>query len=848
MATTTTSSTVVHPLQTNFTAGEITPKLAGQIDFTKYKNGVETLENMTVFPQGGATRRSGTRYVTEVKDSSAITRLIPFEFSVTQSYVLELGNLYIRFYKDNGQIVEADKTISAITKANPAVVTATSHGYADGDHVWINNVVGMTEVNGRRYTVANKTTNTFQLSGIDSTNYTTYGSNGDAQKVFEITTPYTAAQVFDLRFAQSADVMYIVHPAHEPAKLSRTGHTTWTLTEIDFGDKGPYLGVNDPFDSDSGTTTMTPQQAGTGTGKTITLNQTNGINGGLGWQETDIGRIVKFGVTGAAKITDITSTTIAVATITTAFDTANARTNWQLGTWSNTTGWPQTISFFEQRLIFGGSTSYPQTIWASQSGAYEDFDVGDASAADAFIYTIASNKVNLIRWLAPIRDLLIGTAGGEFRIDRPVGDPLTPTNVNIKQETTYGVYPAQPMQIGPSVLFVQRQQRRVRELGYSFQNDAYVAPDLTLLAEHITDTGIIDVDWAQEPNEIYWAVRTDGTLLGMTYQREQDVIAWHRHIIGGKAANCTITVTDYANIQSGSKLTFTRRDGTEVTFTSTTGTAGTNEFKSQTNNDTTATNLRTTINGHADFTATVASNVVTVSETTPESTGYLTVVSQDPVRLTKINESQAKVKSVTSITEATENQVWTIVERIINGATVQYVEYLDNTLNQDSGLAGTVTGSSTTVTNLDHLEGETVQILIDDAVYPKQKVTNGAITVSLPSTFASKTIEIGLGFKSKLKTLNIEAGASTGSTAQARKKRYNEVIVRFFETVGATVNGDQIPFRSSADEMGAPIPAFTGDKRVTNLGWDRNGQITVEQTQPLPMTVLMITGTIKTSG
>ena len=124
----TTSSTVVHPFQTNFTAGEITPKLAGHINFDKYKNAVETLENMTVFPQGGVTRRGGTRFVCEVKDSSEITRLIPFEFSVTQSYVLEFGDRYIRFYKDNGQIVEADKTISAITKANPAVVTATSHG------------------------------------------------------------------------------------------------------------------------------------------------------------------------------------------------------------------------------------------------------------------------------------------------------------------------------------------------------------------------------------------------------------------------------------------------------------------------------------------------------------------------------------------------------------------------------------------------------------------------------------------------------------------------------------------------------------------------------------------------
>ena len=840
-STATSDGTVVHPFQSNFTAGEITPKLAGHIDLNKYVNGLETLENMTTFPQGGVTRRSGTRFVCEVKDSSAVTRLIPFEFSVTQSYVLEFGASYIRFYKDNGQIVESDVTITGITQANPAVVTASSHGYSNGDHVWINNVVGMTEVNGRRYTVANKTTNTFELSGVDSSSYTAYSSNGDGQKVYEIATPYTAAQVFDLRFTQSADVMYIVHPSHEPEKLTRTGHTSWTLTDVDFGTTGPYL------DASTSSTTLTPASSAVGTGVNITASATTGINDGDGWQTTDVGRILKFN-SGEAKITARTSTTVVVVTITKAFASTAGTTGWQLGAWSDTTGFPQTVSFFEQRLVFGGSTDFPQTIWASESGNYESFDVGDASAADAFIYTIAANRVNLIRWLAPIRDLMIGTAGGEFRVDRPVGEPLKPTNVNIKQETTYGGYTAQPMQIGPSVLFVQRQQRRVRELGYSFQNDAYVAPDLTLLAEHITEGGIIDVDWSQEPNEIYYAVRNDGTLLGMTYQREQDVIAWHRHIIGGKAANCTITLTDYANIQTGTKLKFTKSDGTEVTFTSTTGTAGTDEFKTETNNNTSATNLKNAINAHADFTATVASNVVTPSETTQQSTGYLTVVSQDTVRLAKVNESQAKVKSVTSITEATENQVWIIVERIVNGSTVQYVEYLDSTLNQDSALSGTVTGSSTKVTSLDHLEGQTVQILIDDAVYPKQIVSSGAVTVDLPSTFASKTIEIGLGYVSTLKTLKVEAGNTTGSTAQGRKKRYNEVIVRLYKTVGDTVNGDQIPFRSSADEMGQPIPAFTGDKRVTNLGWDRNGQITVKQTQPLPMTILAMTGTIRTSG
>ena len=839
-STATSDGSVVHPFQSNFTAGEITPKLAGQVDFDKYTNGCETLENMTVFPQGGAERRYGTRFVCEVKDSSAVNRLIPFEFSVTQSYVLEFGATYIRFYKDNGQIVESDKTVTGITQANPAVVTASSHGYSNGDHVWINSVVGMTEVNGRRYTVANKTTNTFELSGVDSSSYTAYSSAGVAQKVYEISTPYTAAQVFNLQFAQSADTMYIVHPSHEPTKLTRTAHTTWTLTNpVDFK-KGPYL------DTNTTATTLTTSATTVGTGRTLTASATTGINDGDGWQTTDVGRLVKLG-DGYGQITARTNTTVVTWTIIVAA-TGSGGTTWALGAWSDTTGWPGAVSFFEQRLIFAGSTSYPQTIWASESGLYEEFDTGDASAADAFIYTIAANRVNLIRWLAPIRDLMIGTAGGEFRVDRPRGEPLKPTNVNIKQETTYGNYPAQPMQVGPSILFLQRQQRKVRELSYSFQNDAYVAPDMTLLAEHITEGGIVDVDYAQEPGQIYWAVRNDGTLLGMTYEREQDVIGWHRHVIGGKAQSCTATLTDYSNIQTGTKLKFTKSDGTSTTFTSTTGTAGTDEFKTETNNNTSATNLKTTINGHADFTATVASNVVTVTETSPIGTGLLTVTSTDEVRVAITDETLAAVKSVTSITESTENQVWIIVQRIINGSTVKYVEYLDSTINQDSALSGTVTGASTSVTGLDHLEGETVQILIDDAVYPVQKVTSGAVTVSLPSTFATKTIEVGLGYISTLKTMRTEAGASTGSTAQGRKKRYNEVLVRLYKTVGATINGDQLPFRTSAMDMGKPITAFTGDKRVTNLGWDREGQITVKQTQPLPMTILAITGTIRTSG
>jgi hypothetical protein len=151
----------------SFVSGEFSAKLDGRTDFEKYASGCKTLENMLVHPQGAAARRVGTQFISEVKTSSAKTRLIPFEFSTTQTYVLEFGNTYIRMFKDKGQITEGDVTVTAITKANPGVVTATSHGYADGDIVILSSVVGMTEVNGKTFKVSNKDTNTFELENVD---------------------------------------------------------------------------------------------------------------------------------------------------------------------------------------------------------------------------------------------------------------------------------------------------------------------------------------------------------------------------------------------------------------------------------------------------------------------------------------------------------------------------------------------------------------------------------------------------------------------------------------------------------------------------------------------------------
>lgn len=837
---------------TNFTGGELSPRLDGRTDLTKYTSGCSTLENLVVYPHGSAARRPGSTFIAEVANSANKTRLIPFEFSTTQTYMLEFSNLKMRVYKDSGSVLEGDKTISAITKANPAVVTATSHGYENGDEVLISSVGGMTEVNGKRFLVADKTTNTFELQdkdGVDinSSSFTTYTSGGVSNKVFEITTPYTTAQLFDIKFAQSADVMYITHPEHEVEKLSRTGHTTWTLTDVDFTN-GPFM------DANITTTTLNPGSHTVGTGVALVASAVTGINSGSGFLSTDVGRLVNFR-DGYGKITGVTDTTNATITIIKDLGSATASADWSLGAFSDTTGHPSCVTFFEQRLVFAGTTSQPQTIFFSKSGDYENMDAnigGTIADDDAIIYTIASNQVNAIRFMTATRTLIIGTAGGEFTVSGgSVDTAITPTNILIKKQSNHGAANVDAIAVGNATLFLQRAKRKIRELAYNFDVDGYIAPDMTILAEHITEGGLTQIAYQQEPNQIVYGVRGDGELVGLTYQREQQVTAWHRHIFGGRFGVATITVSDYANIVNGTKLTLTKSDGTTVDFTSTTGTAGTNEFKTQTNNNTTATNLKTAINAHANFTATVNSAVVTITETAHEATGYLTIKSFDSTRLTATSEGKAVVESAAVIpTDDTEYQVYVIIKRTINGATKRYVEFLnvfdfDQTDNSsfnflDSELS--YSGSAvSTLSGLDHLEGQVVSILADGATHPNRTVSSGSITLDR----SAKSVKVGLAYTSLLQTMRLNAGSQNG-TSQGKTKRIYDITVRMFETIGVEVgpdlsNMERIPFRSSADLMDEGIPPFTGDKEVEFRGnYETDGFIFVRQTQPLPFTILSL--------
>jgi hypothetical protein len=441
---------------TNFTGGELSPRLDGRNDIAKYNSGCKTLENMIVYPHGSASRRSGTQFVAEVKDSTKKTRLISFEFSTVQTYILEFGDQYIRFYKDNGVIL-------------------------------------------------------------------------DGGLPYEISSPYLEVELFDIKFAQSADTMYICHPNHNPRKLTRTGHTNWTLTN-DVIINGPFM------DHNIETTTLSPSHKNVGQTTTVTASAVTGINVNQGFLSTDVGRLLHI-KDGHLKITSVTSTTVVVGTVIVDLNETGSTTDFALGSFSDTTGYPSCVTFFEQRLVFAGTTTQPQTLFFSRSADYENFDdqyhetVADD---DAIVYTIASNQVNAIRFLTATRTLIIGTAGGEFAANGGgTGEAITPTNILINKQSNHGAANVDGIAVGNATLFLQRAKRKIRELAYNFDVDGYTAPDLTILAEHITESGITQMAYQEEPNSIVWCVRADGQLLGFTYQREQQVTAWHRHILGG---------------------------------------------------------------------------------------------------------------------------------------------------------------------------------------------------------------------------------------------------------------------------------------------------------------------------
>lgn len=830
------------PIQDNFNGGEFSPLYQGRVSQDRYKTGVALLKNYVPTIQGPITRRPGSYYVAATKDSSKKTRLVRFEFSTTQAYIIEFGDLYCRFYKDNGQILEASKVITGASQASPCVVTSVAHGFSNGDEVFITGIVGMTQLNGRNFKVAGVAANTFQLqyldgTSVDSTGFTAYASAGTVARVYTVTTTYAEADLFNLNFVQSADTLYIVNSGYAPRTLTRTAHTSWTLAVATFID-GPYMPAN--------TTTTTWTYTGAGP-YTLTASATTGINGGTGFAASDVGRLIRsfqgtkwtwLTITGFTSNTVVTATFVGGAAVV----TAAAFTTWRLGLWGGPNGYPGVATFHEDRLCLAACPAFPQRIDMSNTGDYLNFQ---ASASDGTLvdsnalgFTLNASDVNVIRWMiSHEKGLLAGTVGGEWAITPSVQvEAISPTNINAKQVTFYGSAAVAPVVIGKSVLFLNRSSKKLREMSYYFEVDGFQSPDRTVLAEHITGTtGIKQIAYQKDPHPIVWCVRNDGVLVGMTYTREEGqlIVGWHRHIIGGfsDAAGSDAIVESVAVIPSPDG---NREDLWMVVKRYVNGaTKRTIEYmtryfdNSVAQKDSFFVDCGLTYDLPIAITGATKANPVVVTATAHGFANGDAVLISDILGMTQLNGNTYIVANVTANTFELKDQTGATN---VNGTA--YNTYVSG---------GFVRKYVTTISGMWHLEGQTVAVLADGAVQPSVTITNGTVTLANRAT----TVQLGLAYNSDGQLLRLEAGASDG-TALGKTRRTHKVAFLFYRSLGlkfgtSFLHLTPLIFRRTSDLLSRAVPLYSGFQvQQPDSDYDTDNQICWRQEQPLPSTILAI--------
>lgn len=732
-------------IQNALNSGELSPRLRVRDDYERYTNGVQTALNVLTLPTGGLRTQYGQQWIAQTKDQ-AQAYLWPFEFSTLQAYVIEAGNQYFRFFKDGGRLYDLSGSVSNAADNGSGLIritTSVAHGLSTNDYVYLTNVGGTVEANGE-WKITVLSTTTFDLQGSTFTHAWTSG--GSWTRPYAITTPYAVADLPAVKLAQSADTLYLAHPKYAPRKLTRTGHTNWTLSTISFLD-GPYL------DANTTTTTLTPSAA---TGSiTLTASATTGINGGAGFQTTDVGRIVRLkeGTTwGYATITARTSTTVVSATVVNTLTNINAKSVWRLGAWSETTGYPGALTIFEQRLCYAASTAEPQRIWMSTTGSYEDFTPsatsGTVADSDAVTYQVGSNRVNTILWLVGGRDLTIGTVGEEFSLTGGNAAVSASNPPLVRSATTEGSANLAPVRIGSRTVFVQRSTREVRELYYSFNVDDYVTEELSLLVDHYfrAPLYIQCMAYQNKPNRTVWIVRSDGALLALCKYVSEKVQGW---------SQC--------------------------------------------------------------YTASAVG-------------------------------SYAWATAIPSV-DRLDDQAWFVTKRTLRGVTGYHIEMQRQDMNTHCGL--TYTGAATTsVTGLWHLEGQTVKVIGNGAVYDDQTVTNGTVSLQYGASVgpAATTIEVGLAISPSPAIVTLQpAYKDQNGSIRNKFKHWASVDVELEDTLGLTLNGNtQIQYRTPADPMDTVEPSYTGSKHLANLGWSRTGALTFQQTLPLAATVLGYNGELET--
>lgn len=577
--------------QSSMAAGEIAPYLYGRVDQELYYIGLRTCRNFVVRQYGGASNRPGSYFIGEAKDGTKPVRIIPFSFNETQTYVIQLGHFYARFIANGGEVVEAAKTITGITQANPAVITSVAHGFANGDDVFLAAIVGMTQLNGRSVRVKNVTANTFEITDYQGVNINTtalpaYTSGGTASRIYTITTPWDSDDIFTLNYAAKNDVVTVVHPDYKPQDMTRTGNTAWTVND--------FAATQGPFKDKNATTTTVIASAVSGVGITLTASAslfTASMVGSLFYLEQEpsdatktweVGKAIALNdirraganyyqalnaaTTGTVKpdhtegsatdgdngvrwnylhsgfgivqITAYTSATQVTATVINRLPdncVTIASTIWAKAAWSADEGYPSAAAYHKQRFALGGTRNAPNRLWFSGVSLRSFFGKSNPILADeSFKLDLDTTEVNSIRHLLPLKQLIALTSASEQLINgqNNVLDATSPPVADVEGYT--GSSKVKPIIIGNTAIYVEDTGDVVRSLQYDLNSDSFTGIDLTARSPHLFEGKTI-VDWAfqRRPLSVVWTVMDDGALNGFTFMQEQKFYAWHRHDTDG---------------------------------------------------------------------------------------------------------------------------------------------------------------------------------------------------------------------------------------------------------------------------------------------------------------------------
>jgi len=913
--------------QISFGGGELSPEVRARIDITKYAVGAETLRNFFVRVAGGVSNRTGTEFVVEVKDSTKVCRLIPFQFNVEQTYALMFQENSMRVIKDGGLVLEASNPITGATQANPVRITSVAHGFDNGDEVFISGVVGMielnerffivswilaastaitgatqanpvvitdvghpystgdrvfieavggmTEINDRDFVITVLGANTYELDGEDGTGHTAYTaggtakeidpddfdlqgedgtaftayvSNGTVSRVFNLVTPYLDAEIFDLDYTQSNDVMTIVHPNHDPRNLNRLADDNWTLTVI----------ISEPELDAPGGVGVIYTGAGTGIQYDYVVTAFNENTGEESVASTKV-TVASGDLSNAGDDSTITWNTVTDATQFNIYKSEDGSEFYGFIGSSNTLTFtdrnitpefndspalsirdpfsgvndkPSVVEYFQGRRWFASSNDKPTTVFGSVSGNFSNFNVSKAVRDDDSITaTLSSKQANAIRHMVPLGQFVIFTSGSEWLLSSSAQSALlTPSSVSFAVQGYWGATKLKPIVIGNAALYATGNEEvdpnnpkftMVRDIKYTLESDNYMGNELSVLATHLfEERALVDWTFAQVPFSLVWAIRDDGVCLSLTYSAENQIFAWTTHDTAG-------TFESVTSIREGGEdaVYFIIRRKIGGVFKRFAERLHSRQFTDI--RDWFGVDSGLTLDDPKTISGATQADPVVVTATAHLISNGDKVDIEDVLGMTEINDLRFKAANVTANTF--ELQTDEAVPVDIDGTGF--------TAYESGGLAREAFDS---LTDLDHLEGETVVALAGGNVLRDLTVTNGTIALG---AFYSR-VHSGLSYISDLKTIDANIADRSGVVYDTKRKA-DGVVLRLDKSRGGKAGSVEdslfeIKWREF-EEWGRPGDLRTGDIFVQiESRWDFASPIFYRQSDPLPVTILSV--------